>query len=212
MITYGMNGNIDNLKLCFDAQNPKSWDGTNYYDLVTGNNWNNIGNPPWFNNIGNMTISLVIEWYQMAYGYADHPISKFNATLQNASMTFYMFQNYQGNGADGQWAFIAGNGTWTGLGSSGQLTFGAKHHIVLQYGAQYGAQTWFNGQKNGGLGANGVLGSTYTAGTDPVNFEGSCPTGNGHDKMHHLSIWNRTLSDNEIVFQYNMLKNRYGVV
>ena len=133
MIIHGVNSSIDNLKLCFDSQNIKSWDGTNYYDTVTGTRWDSIGDPPWLDNIGYMTISLVIQWYQTGTGYADHPISKFNATLQNASMAFYMFQNYQSNGADGQWSFYAGNGSWTGLGNGGTLTFNAMHHIVLQF-------------------------------------------------------------------------------
>jgi hypothetical protein len=207
-----MNNNIDNLKLCFDANNTKSWDGTNYWDLVTGNRWDNIGDPAWFNNMGYVTVSLVIQWYQTGTGYADHPISKFNATLQNASMTFYMFQNYQNNGQDGQWAFIAGNGGWTGLGAGGVLTYGAMHHIVLQFNTQLGSQTWFNGQKNGGRGAGGILGNSHTASTSTVGFEGSCPAGNGHDKMYHLSIWNRELSDDEIKLQYNIMKQKYGVV
>ena len=212
MISYGASSYNQNLKLCFDQRNPKSWNGTNFYDLVTGLRDDNIGDPAWLNDIGYLTISMVISWYSAATGYADHPISKFNATLQNASMTFYMFQNYQGNGADGSWGFIAGNGSWTGLGSGGTLTFGAKQHIVLQYNAVDGAQTWFNGSKNGGRGANGILGNSHTAATGTIGFEGANPNGNGHTKMYHLSMWNAELPDDEISRQYTYLKNAYGVL
>lgn len=212
MIAHGPTSYNQNLKLCFDQRNPKSWNGTIFTDLVSKNDANNIGDPAWLNNIGYTTISMVVQWYQAATGYADHPISKFNATLQNASMTFYMFQNYQGNGADGSWQFIAGNGGWTGLGSGGTLTFGAKHHIVLQFNSVDGAQTWFNGSKNGGRGAGGILGNSHTAGTSAIGFEGANPNGNGHTKMYHLSWWNCELPDDEISRQYTYLQNAYGVV
>lgn len=201
-----------NLKLCFDSKHPKSWNGSLYYDLITGADYNNIGNPSWLNDIRFCTISIVMQWYQVATGYADHPISKFNSTLENASMTLYHFQNYQGNGADGIWQFIAGNGGWTSLGSSNTLTFGSKHHIVLQFNTVDGAQTWFNGTKNGGRGAGGILGNSHTAGTGSIGFEGANPNGNGHTKMYHLSWWNVELPDAEVIKQYNMLKTRHGVV
>lgn len=212
MIAYGPRTYPDNLKLCFDERNPKSWNGSIFTDLITGNDANNIGDPAWLNNIGYLTISMVIQWYAAATGYADHPISKFNSTLQNASMTFYMFQNYQGNGADGSAAFIAGNGGWTGLGGGFGLTYQAKHHIVLQFNSVDGSQTWFNGSKNGGRGAGGILGNSHTAGTGAIGFEGANPNGNGHSKLHHLSMWNCELPDSEIVKQYNWLKGAYGVV
>lgn len=200
------------LKLCFDANHTKSWSGSTFVDLITGNDANNIGNPDWLNNISFMTISVVLEWYAPATGYADHPISKFNSTLQNASMTLYHFQNYQNNGADGYWAFIAGNGGWTGLGNGGQLTYQARHHIALQFNMNTGSQTWFNGSKNGGRGVGGILGNSRVAGTGAIGFSGANPTGNGHTRMHHLSMWNSELPDDEIQRQYNMLKQRYGVV
>ena len=86
MIAHGLSSYQNNLKLCFDSRNPKSWDGTIFTDLISRNDANNIGDPSWLNNIRYTTISMVIEWYQLAYGYADHPISKFNSTLQNASL------------------------------------------------------------------------------------------------------------------------------
>lgn len=201
------------LRLCFDSLHPRSWSGSgNYTDLITGNDWNNIGDPYWANNIGFCTISVVLEWYQAFTGYALHPISKFNATLQNASMTLYTFGNWQGNGQDGVWYFIAGNGGWTGLGAGGQLQFGQKHHIVMQYDMNAGAQTWFNGAKNGGLGAGGILGNSHTAGTGNLTFSSASPAGNGQCKMYHLSWWNTKLTDEEILVQYKMIKSRHGVV
>lgn len=209
MISYGASSYNQNLKLCFDQRNPKSWNGTNFYDLVTGLRDDNIGDPAWLNNIGYLTISMIVNRYQTAGGYADHPISKFNATLQNASMTFYSFQ---AGGGEGNWNFIAGNGGWTGLGNGGVLTLGTLHHIVLQYNAVDGAQTWFNGSKNGGRGANGILGNSHTAATSGISFEGTNPNGNGHTKMYHLSMWNTELPDDEISRQYTYLKNAYGVL
>ena len=209
MVSYGPTSYNENLMLCFDQQNSKSWNGSIFTDLVTGNNADNIGDPAWLNNIGYTTISMVVNRYQTAGGYADHPISKFNATLQNASMTFYSFQ---AAGGEGNWNFIAGNGNWTGLGNGGVLTLGTLHHIVLQYNAVDGAQTWFNGSKNGGRGANGILGNSHTAGTSAIGFEGANPNGNGHTKIHHLSWWNRELPDDEIINQYNRLKSAYGVL
>lgn len=212
MVSYGTSSYQDNLRLCFDSRNPKSWNGSIFTDLVSGNTADNIGDPAWLNNIRYTTISMVIEWYQTATGYADHPISKFNTTLQNASMTFYMFQNYQNNGSDGYWNFIAGNGVWTSLGNGGSLTYQTKQHIVLQFNTYDGAQTWFNGSKNGGRGAGGILGNSHTAATSGIGFEGANPNGNGHTKLYHLSWWDCELPDSEIVKQYNYLKSSYGVL
>lgn len=212
MIFYGNNSYQENLKLCFDQTNPKSWDGSYYYDLITGLREDYIGDPAWLNNIGYFTISIVLQWYQVSTGYADHPIAKWNGTLQNASITLYNFGNYQGNGQDGAWGFIAGNGSWTSVGAGGQMTFNAKHHIVLQYNAVEGGQTWFNGSKNGGRVANGILGNSHTSTTSAFGIEGANPNGNGHSKIYHLSIWNAELSDNEITKHYRWLKSRYGVV
>ena len=75
-----------------------------------------------------------------------------------------------------------------------------------------GSQTWFNGAKNGGRGAGGILGNSHVAGTSGIGFEGANPSGNGHTRMHHLSMWNTELPDDEIGRQYNMLKQMYGVV
>jgi hypothetical protein len=183
-----------------------------YYDIITGKEWGSIGDPAWANNQGFLTISIVLQWYQAYTGYALHPISKFNSTLQNASMTLYTFGNYSGNGADGQWQFIAGNGGWTGLGSGGAMTFNQKHHIVLQYDMNSGCQPWFNGVKNGGIGAGGILGNSHTAGTGALSFSGASLAGNGQCRMYHLSWWNCKLPDDEIVNQYNFLKSRYSVV
>lgn len=211
MLHYNKNSDYNNLKLCFDSANKKSWDGAFYWDLVTGKRSDNIGDPSWFNNIGFMTISIVVEWYAPGTGYAYLPISKYNATLENASMTLYIFGNWQGNGSDGVWNFIAGNGGWGGIGIGGNLTLGSKHHIVLQYNNQTGGQTWFNGTKNGGRSATGILGNSHTASTSVVNFNTNA-NGNGHDKMHHLSIWNKELSDADIILEYNTIKRKYGVV
>lgn len=183
-----------------------------YTDIITGRDQNNIGDPAWANNQGFLTISIVLQWYQAYTGYALHPISKFNATLQNASMTLYTFGNYQGNGADGSWQFIAGNTGWSGLGSGGSMTFNQRHHIVLQYDMNSGSQVWYNGAKNGGRGAGGILGSSRQAATGALGFSGASLFGNGQCKMYHLSWWNRELPDDEIVNQYNWLKKTYGVV
>jgi hypothetical protein len=180
-----------------------------YTDIITGRDQNNIGDPAWANNQGFLTISIVLERYQNLTGYATHPISKFNNTLQNASMTLYHFGS---TGGEGNWSFIAGNTTWTGLGSGGTLTFGARQHIVLQYDMNTGSQTWFNGAKNGGRGAGGILGSSRQSTTGALGFEGASLFGNGHERMYHLSWWNRELPDDEIVNQYNWLKKTYGVV
>lgn len=211
-VGFGNGGYSPFLRLCFDANHPGSWNGSNFTDLVSRKTDASMGNPAWMNNISFMTISIVLEWYAPATGYADHPIAKFNSTLQNASMTLYHFQNYQNNGSDGVWQFIAGNGNWTGIGNGGQLIYQARHHIVLQYDMNQGSQTWFNGTKNGGRGVGGILGNSYVAGTGDLSFSGANPNGNGHTRMHHLSMWNTELPDDEIQRQYSMLKQKYGVV
>lgn len=208
MNIVGYNSYSQDLKLCFDQRNARSWNGSLFYDLVTGADSNNIGDPAWLNNIGYLTISVVIQRYTTTAGYADHPIAKWNGTLQNASIILYNF----GAGSDGTWQFYAGNGSWTGVAGGGFLTMGAMHHIVLQYNAIDGGQSWFNGSKNGGRATAGILGNSHSSSTSGLGFEGASPNGNGHTKMYHLSMWNRELPDDEIVRQYTQLKGAYGVV
>jgi len=209
MISAGYNPYSQDLKLCLDQRNTRSWNGSMFYDLVTGAAADSLGDPAWANNIGYLTISVVVQRYQTMADYADHPIYKWNGTLQNASFVLY---NFGATGGEGNWQFYTGNGTWTGVGAGGVLTLSTMHHIVLQYNAVDGGQTWFNGSKNGGRSTTGILGNSHTSTTSGLGFEGANPNGNGHTKMYHLSIWNRELPDDEIVRQYNQLKGAYGVL
>ena len=207
------------LKLALDSGNPATYPGT-------GNTWTDllhpfqtfsggdIGNPSWANNTNNLTICLFLKKTAYSTGYANHPVNKWNSGYNvNASFILYHFENYQGNDADGffQWYGYTSNNGWSGLaGSYGsyRLSVGETAFIALQYNGSVGGQCWLNGEKLGSLGATGTLGPN-TAGYSNTGVYG--PEAAGTSQVRQISFYDRTLTDAEIVQNYQALRTRYGI-
>jgi len=207
----------DGLVEYFSVPDPNSYSGSGgtWYSLINGNT--GPGNPSWANNISEITIQLWLEKTGTATGYANHPVSKWNdCYCHNASFILYHFENYQGNGNDGQLAWL-GNSTaeqnsgWTGIAGSGtSMVSGEFANIVLQYNSRTGGQMWKNGQKIGGKGGTtGVLGQTSI---DPTTYDIGIygPTAAGTSRVHEIMFYKRELSDAEIQHNFNMRKGKYG--
>ena len=216
-INYG--STITNgLMLAVDGDYTPSWDGagTLWYDLIGGSSFSdyNIGNPSFTNNVSEITVCVLLEkLYSTTNNYAYHPLSKWNSGYNvNASFVLYQFDNYYGNDADGfcQWyGYTSGNG-WCGLtgGYGGfRLIPGQIAYLCMQYkSSNGGGQMWLNCNKVGGRsGASGTIGPN-NSGYGDISCYG--PLQVGPVKVHQTLIYNRELSDDEMIQNYNAVSSR----
>jgi len=169
-------------------------------------NANGIGSSSgltWANNVTNITISLLLEKTGTGTGYANHPINKWSGTLETTSFVLYHFENYQGNGQDGVLGWYAGAGNvWQQIApyGFGIMTTGKIWNVVLQYNSTLGGQAWVNGAKAGGRTGGGVLGNGGSS--SDIGVYG--PDGAITSKVHQVMFYNRQLTDDEIINNYNV--------
>jgi hypothetical protein len=200
----------DGLVLAYDDKDRNSYPpgiGNKMNDLAGVSNLqlsaNTVGSSSgltWANNITNITISILLEKVATTTEYAYHPVTKWGATLGVASFVLYHFGNYLGNGDDGSIRWYAGaNGTWSGLCEHGKMTTGNIWNVVLQYNSTLGAQAWTNGVKYGARGTTGTLGSGGSS--NDIGILG--PDAYINSKVHQALFYNRQLSDDEILKNYN---------
>lgn len=155
----------------------------------------------WANNITNITISILLEKTATTTEYAYHPVSKWGATLGVASFVLYHFGNYPGNLQDGLIGWYAGaGGVWQALGFHGTMVTGNIWNVVLQYNSTSGAYIWTNGVKVSGPNAGGILG-TGGSSNDIVIYG---PDTYITSKVHQIMFYNRQLTDDEIINNYNV--------
>lgn len=157
----------------------------------------------WANNVTNITISLLLEKTSTNTGYANHPINKWSGTLETASFVLYHFENYQGNGQDGKLGWYAGAGNvWQQIApyGFGTMVVGNIWNVVLQYNSTLGGQAWINGAKAGGRTGSGTLGIGGSSGD--IGVYG--PDGTGTSKVYQVMFYNRQLTDDEIINNYNV--------
>jgi hypothetical protein len=203
----------DGLVLYYDRYNQNSYPtgiGNKMNDLAGVSNLqlNSYGvtsssGLSWANTVSNITISLLLEKVTTTTEYAYHPVSKWGATLQTTSFVLYHFGNYQSNGQDGVLGWYAGAGNvWQQIApyGFGIMTTGKIWNIVLQYSNSSGGQSWVNGSKTGSRIASGVLGNGGSSG-DIVIYG---PDTNGTSKVHQIMFYNRELTDDEIINNYNV--------
>lgn len=185
-------------------------EGSAWLNLVdqTVFNGSNYATAGWANNINNITLFTVIEKVGTGTGYANHPFNKWNSGTGNSSFVLYHFQNYQGNGADGQfsWYFTTANNGWSGYGV-GKINVGDFIMTCFEYDSTTGLQVWRDGTVLGGrTGHRGTLG---TGGSGAINIDG--PTGGGITKVHTALMYSRSLTNEEISQNFNALQNRFGL-
>lgn len=197
---------------CAADKNSYIGSGTTWYSLVNG--LTSPGDPSWANDASQLTVQLWLEKVGTGTGYANHPVAKWNTNYNvNASFILYHFENYLGNNQDGVlvwYGYTTGNG-WTGIaGSSTRMEAGEIANITLQFNtASGGGIMWKNGAKTGGRsGTTGNIGPTTSA-TTGIGLYG--PTASGTSKVREIYFYNRELTDNEIIFNYNANKSRYGL-
>jgi hypothetical protein len=209
-ISGGPNIIESGLELIMDSYDQNSYTGGSTWKDLVSNSTFQSGNYSWGNDITQITIITFLEKTGNSTGYASNPISKWNTGTGNASFALYHFHNYLGNSPASEGVFrfyhtTSVNG-WSGNNGSVQLSIGQKAHIVFQYNSVNGGQTWVNGSKVSSRSQSGTLG---VAGTGGIVIAG--PQDNGITKVYHASFYSRELSDNEIIFNYNSFKSRYGL-
>lgn len=164
-----------------------------------------------YNQIDNITIQVLLEKTGTATGYANHPISKWNrSSIHTASFVLYHFENYQNNGADGRIGFYANtqNNGWASITNQYRMQVGEKVLVTLAYG---GGDThyWINDNIFGIISNRGTLSPTVAPGSDlDRNLDFSGPHGQGTSKVHKLMIYDRRLTESEILHNYQIIQNR----
>jgi len=147
-------------------------------------------------------------------GYAQHGISKWYGSgqgLGNASLILYHFGDYNGNGADGRFGWYAGLGnSWSGS-SSTTLEVGETALLTFQYTTNAGMRAWKNGSPiSGRNNTNKGDGGYQNTGNSMGIYIGESSS-NVHQKHHQVLMYDRDLSDAEILQNYNATKSRFGL-
>lgn len=203
----------EGLVLYYDKYNQNSYPpgiGNKMKDIsgitnlqLSANGISNSSGLTWANNVTNITISLLLEKTGTGTGYANHPISKWSGTLETTSFVLYHFENYQGNNQDGYLGWYAGAGNvWQQIApyGFGIMTTGKIWNIVLQYNSTLGGQAWINGAKASTRAGSGTLGTGGSS--SDIGVYG--PDGSVTSKVHQVMFYNRQLTDDEIINNYNL--------
>jgi hypothetical protein len=208
------------LNFVLDNSNSKSHSGgsawanpinSKSYTIIAENGGVNVANADvdsYMNNITAITVDVWLEKISTIVGYANHPVNKWNAGTTEASFVLYHF------GATGGSDFFNWYGTgsisgWAPLTNGFYGVNGKTYNIVLQYSDDNGGQNWVNGSKNGSIvTSKGTLG--VAASPSVFQIQGPTEVVTGH-KVLSVKVYNRKLTDNEIVQNFNALRGRFGL-
>ena len=146
-------------------------------------------------------------------GYSQNTIYRWYGSgqgLGNASLNLYHFGDYNGNGADGRFGLYAGLGnSWSGS-SSIYLDVGETAFLTFQYTTNVGMQVWKNASKIGGRTNTGKGDGGYqNTGGSLVIYTGS--ESNVHSKAHQVLMYDRDISDAEILQNFNATKSMFSL-
>ena len=187
---------------------------TNQYDTNLPSGFNGKASLPdqrWSNEVDNITIQVLLEKVGTGTGYANHPIAKWNSNgTSTASFVLYHFENYQNNNGDGRIGYYANtqyNG-WSSLTNQYRMSLNERVLVTLAYGSG-DTHYWINDQLWGVIGNKGRLAPTVSAASGqgrPMEFSG--PYGYGTSKVDQLLMYNRRLTQEEILYNYNSIKHR----
>jgi hypothetical protein len=175
-------------------------------NTVSGNS--EFGNPSWTSGMNEISISLFIQILGSDTGYAYNPISKWTSTT-NATFVLYHFQEWTTNlntNKLGWYGNVGGN--WVGMTALYTTVPGNTYHVGLQFGSEVGAQMWINGEKySGRSGVRGVLGTNAAN----IRVDAGINGRTGIHKVENVNIYNRDISDNEMVSNFIAYRSRYGL-
>lgn len=209
----------DGLSFAVDDSNIKSYTGASTFsDLISSKQYTitagagiNVPNADvtYMNSITAITVDVWLEKLSTVVGYAYHPVNKWNGGTTEASFVLYHFGTTSGSDNLLNWYGTGSISGWTTLTNGFTGVNGRKYNIVLQYSSANGGQNWVNGAKNGSrITGKGTLGVA----SSPSVFQIQGPTEvlTGH-KVLAVKVYNRELSDNEIIQNFNALRGRFGI-
>lgn len=203
------------LRHVTDSQNRKSYSGSGstITDIVTkGSGTDSIpnANVSWMNaGVSAITLTSIFKRSASDPAYSTVPFAKYALTTDN-TFRMYVFGNFAGAAPadDGRITFYAYvGGAWNSVGGVYVASVNQTVMASLQYNSSTGGQLWINGAKVGSRSASGTLGSAtntsaLTVYTPPVT---STVT------QYYTSIYDRELSDSEMMQNYSALKGRFGI-
>jgi len=215
----------ENLVFCLDKADPKQ----DYYNdpveraqgiaSESGSNSNQIiyshdAVSDFLVDYSQLTVMTWVTKNSYHTDYAQHAISKWYGSgqgLGNASLILYHFGDYNGNGADGKFGWYSGLGnSWSGSRST-TLDVGETALLTFQYTTNVGMQSWKNSSPIGGRSnANKGDGGYQNTGNSMGIYIGESSS-NVYQKLHQVLMYDRELSDAEILQNYNATKSRFGL-
>lgn len=199
-----------NIKSHFDSGNVKSYSGTgsNWIDLQRLQSYTDTmtvgaGSESWMGGESSeITINATIEKKGSFVGYAEHPIKKWTGT-SDASFVLYHFGT---TGGDGLFTWYGNrNGVWGVMSSGFYGTNGKTYIMSLQYNDLTGGQLWVNGQKIGSRVGSGVRAN------NAAQLQIFGPIGSTSVAVKNFQMYNKELSDSEVVKNFEALRGRFGI-
>ena len=205
------------LVLALDGGNTKSYTGAGnvWRDLITNTASTGTSEPSELTNpaslsaapLTELTVMGVVTLLGTSAGYAFHPISKWTG-INDATFVLYHFLDFDTPGSGYRLAWYGNRGgEWSTLSSIYQGAIDQTYHVVLQYNSTTGGQMWINGSKAGVRTGSGTLFNNSIN----IKIDGGPQPRAGIHNTKHVLVYNRELSDNEIIQNYNALRGRYGI-
>lgn len=202
------------LRHCTDGDNAKSYtSGSTMTDLITGQSGtDSIPNDAvsWMNaGVDFITLSTVITKETAHTGYSSNLFTKYGGTTNN-TFNLYVFGTNGGASpeSDGNIRLYSNRGgVWGPVGAVYAMSIPETVIATWQYNTTDGGQTWINGEKVGTRSASGVFGSD----SNTSNMKVTNPSYTSEVTIHCTSIYDRELTDDEIVQNYIALRGRFGI-
>lgn len=202
------------LRHCFDFINKKCYtSGSTVRDMITrASGSNSIPNSAvsWMNaGVNEFTLNVAITRLSDNTGYSYNPLSKYASPTDN-TFNLYLLGNLNGTAPNNEGLLVLyanRGGIWNPVGSSYRTVIGTPVIATWQINSSLGGQLWINGQKVGGRSGAGILGSN----NNTSNLIVATPPLTSVLSMHHVSIYDRELTDAEVKQNFNALRGRYGL-
>ena len=202
------------LKSLFDRSNPNSYagTGTTWKDLIRNisytNTVNSAGSETWMGSESSgITISVTLYKIGTLVGYAEQPVSNWSGT-SDASFVLYHFGTTSEVNVDRIRWYANRGGVWGVISGNFLGTNGNKYVIILQYNDTSGGQLWVNGSKIGTRTGSGIRANSAS----PLRIIGpDTSQGNGTSLVENCYIWNRELTDGEVIQHFEAIRGRYNL-
>lgn len=215
---------IDSMFMFRDGAASAKEFSSNRHQMVINPAYNSISSMsndvPELNQMAELTICVLLEKIGTSTGYANHPLNKWNSTgTQTASFVLYHFGNYNNNDDDGYLGFYANRGTtesssWGGIMNRyNRMNVGDITYIQLAYSQSGGDSTLhINGELYATYPYKGILSPTVSPESGfgrPMNI--SLPGGHSTSKVHSALVYNRRLTEEELLINYQSVQNRINI-